>query len=312
MQLYVNSFQPSNKDIKTHQVLKSLHKNKDTSILKPDKGNGMVVLNRVDYIKGITDIINDRHKFKELSNDPTINREGKLQRFLRELKKKGKIDKDIYNSIYPSGSQPAVIYGLPKIHKIKSPNEVPPFRPIVSSINTYNYRLAEYLAIFCNPIYPALTLSLTLFPLSRSSTLSIFLTDLWFLLMLLVCLLTFLLKSPLILQSLTSLRETLSEHFLRLNLSRCFQLLLLKLIFCLKVKCLTKSMVLLWALLSHLSWLTYSKGIMKKYGLTTIMVLLIFSIDDMLVIFFVFSTMRMMLNYFLTLLTHNIRISNSL
>ena len=105
----------------------------------------MVVLNRVDYIKGINDIINDRNKFKELSNDPTINRGSKLQRFLRELKKKGKIDKDTYNSIYPSGSQPALIYGLPKMYKIKSPNEVPPFRPIVSSINTYNYRLAKYL-----------------------------------------------------------------------------------------------------------------------------------------------------------------------
>ena len=122
-QLYVNKFQPSNKDIKTHKVLKSLHKNKDIIILKPDKGN----------------------KFKELSNDPTINREGKLQRFLKELKKKGKI----YKSIYPSGSQPALIHGLPKMHKIKSPNEVPPFRPIVSSMNTYNYCLAKYL---CNPL----------------------------------------------------------------------------------------------------------------------------------------------------------------
>ena len=38
----------------------------------------------------------------------------------------------------------------------------------------------------------------------------------------------------------------------------------------------------------------------------------IFSIDNMLMIFFVFLTMRMMLTYFLTLLTHNILISNSL
>ena len=32
--------------------------------------------------------------------DSTINREGKLQRFLRELKKKGKIDAEIYNNVY--------------------------------------------------------------------------------------------------------------------------------------------------------------------------------------------------------------------
>ena len=45
-QLYVNSFQPSNKDTKTHEVLKSLYKNKDIVTLKPDKGNGVVVLNK--------------------------------------------------------------------------------------------------------------------------------------------------------------------------------------------------------------------------------------------------------------------------
>ena len=54
--------------------------------VKPDKGNGVVVLNRADYLEGILNIINDKHKFKELDSDPTIIREGKLQRFHRELK----------------------------------------------------------------------------------------------------------------------------------------------------------------------------------------------------------------------------------
>ena len=38
------------------------------------------------------------NKFKELTNDPTICREGKLQRFLRNLKKNGKVDNDIYRT----------------------------------------------------------------------------------------------------------------------------------------------------------------------------------------------------------------------
>ena len=122
--LYANSFKPSNKYIETHNVLKRLRKNQDITILKPDKGNGVVILNKTDYIKGISDILNDSHKFKELTIDPTINREGKLQRFLRELKQKGKIDAEIYNNLYPSGSQPALIYGLPKMHKIKSSTEI--------------------------------------------------------------------------------------------------------------------------------------------------------------------------------------------
>ena len=150
---YVNSFKLSPKDIKTHKILKNLHKNNNIVILKPDKGNGVVVLNRADYIEGILNIVNDTYKFKELDNDPTVIREGKLQRFLRDLKKHGKIDKDIYSAIYPSGSQPARIYGLPKMHKIQPSNLVPPLRPIVSSVNTFNYQLAKYL---CNLLQPHL------------------------------------------------------------------------------------------------------------------------------------------------------------
>ena len=78
-----------------------------------------------------------------------------MERFLRELKKKGKIDKDIYNHIYPTGSQPARIYGLPKLHKVKSPDVVPPFRPIVSYVNTYNYQLAKYLCSLLQPHLPS-------------------------------------------------------------------------------------------------------------------------------------------------------------
>ena len=153
-QLYANSFKPSFKDIKTHKVLHNLRKNKDIVILKPDKGNGVVILNRTDYSKSIMDIIGDSHKFNELVSDPTISREGKLQRFLRDLKKKDKIDKDICSRIYPSGSQPARLYGLPKMHKVKTHNEIPPFRPIVSSVNRYNYQLSKYFNDLVQPLLP--------------------------------------------------------------------------------------------------------------------------------------------------------------
>ena len=59
--LYANSFKPLNKDIETPNVLKCLRKNQDITILKPDKGNGVVILNKADYIKGISDILNDSH-----------------------------------------------------------------------------------------------------------------------------------------------------------------------------------------------------------------------------------------------------------
>ena len=57
-------------------------------ILRPDKGNGVVIMNRNDYICGMNNI-NDRSTFKLLTEDPTSMHEGQLQRFLRKLKNEG-------------------------------------------------------------------------------------------------------------------------------------------------------------------------------------------------------------------------------
>ena len=80
-QSYAKSFRPSLKDIKTHKILSQLRRNSDIVILKPDKGNGVVRLNRKDYNKVLLDIVNDADKFKELDNYPTMSRERKLQCF---------------------------------------------------------------------------------------------------------------------------------------------------------------------------------------------------------------------------------------
>ena len=79
-------------------------------------------------------IINDFTKFKPVKENPTLLRESQLQRFLRKLKSNGHLDPKVYSKIYPSGSRPSRIYGLPFMHKPRGPNTLPPFRPIVSSI----------------------------------------------------------------------------------------------------------------------------------------------------------------------------------
>ena len=151
---YVSSHQPSAADLRKFRILKELRKNKDIVILKPDKGNGIVVMDRNAYEHGIFSIVSDTSKFKAIDNDPTLQREGKLQRFLRALKNKGHLGKNTYDSIYPVGSQPARFYGLHKMHKAQQPNSTPPFRPIVSSIGTYNYNLSKFLCNLLEPHVP--------------------------------------------------------------------------------------------------------------------------------------------------------------
>ena len=113
---YVNSYKPTKNSLKKYKVLKRLRESKDIVILRPDKGCVTLILDQEEYVKKVYPIINDASKFKKLSSDQTILREVHLQRFLRTLKNKGFFTDEICDKIYPSGSKPASIHCLTKIH----------------------------------------------------------------------------------------------------------------------------------------------------------------------------------------------------
>ena len=59
-----------------------------------------------------------------------------------------------YKFIYPSDSAPVKIYVYPKMHKLADSDSFPKFRPIVSSVGTYNCNLAQYLCNLLSPHLP--------------------------------------------------------------------------------------------------------------------------------------------------------------
>ena len=75
------------------------------------------ILDRTEYNQGILKIISNMSKFWCLKEDPTLLREGRRNWLYRKLKKSSHLDSDVYSSICPTGSQPARIYSLPKMHK---------------------------------------------------------------------------------------------------------------------------------------------------------------------------------------------------
>ena len=125
---YYSYYKPSVSTLKKHGILKRLRNNREIVILRPDKGNGVVIMSRKDYICGMNDIIDDRSKFKLLTKDPTSLGEGQLQRSLRKLKNEEFFNDDVCKSVYPTGSRQARMNGLPKSHKTF--DSVPAFRPI--------------------------------------------------------------------------------------------------------------------------------------------------------------------------------------
>ena len=131
-------------------ALNNLSKNRNIIIIRPDKGNGDVILNRSDYIEKDEALLADASKFSKLDIDtPEIcqRRENRLVRFLRDTLLKQKIiTEEVYRQLFPSGSVPGVLYGLPKVHKDNCPA-----RPILSAIDTLNYNLAKFLVPILQP-----------------------------------------------------------------------------------------------------------------------------------------------------------------
>ena len=120
--------------------------------MKPDKGNGVVILNRKLYNNTIEEIIPNTSRFEKLNEEPMLKREASLQRFLHKLKQKNFFNEIEYDKLYPSGSAPAHIYGTPKMHKFSSSNSFPKLRPIVSSKGTFNSNLARFLCDLLSPL----------------------------------------------------------------------------------------------------------------------------------------------------------------
>ena len=138
------------------EALKALLKDEDIVIQKSDKGNSVVILNKMDYTARMQELLSDTTKFRELriaegkDYNYIINQEKRIRKVINRLKKKGAMTSERYEELAPSGTQPSVLYGLGKIHK-PTVNNIPKLRPILSAINTPTYKLSQYLNMLLKP-----------------------------------------------------------------------------------------------------------------------------------------------------------------
>lgn len=130
-------------------ILKKLSTNEELVISRPDKGRGVVILNKVDYVHKMTDILNDESKFVISDEEPfrLLRRlEDRLNYKLRTLKESGFLDKNSYDDLFSSSAALPVLYGLCKVHKNNFP-----LRPVLAAYNAHNYKLAKFLNLLIQP-----------------------------------------------------------------------------------------------------------------------------------------------------------------
>ena len=136
------------RDSKKLKILKNLRET--CAILKPDKGNGVVIIDTADYHNSISELFSDKTKFKKLNEDPTHTRLNTLHSYLCKLREREEITDDEFKAMRPENAKIARAHGLPKIHK--NFERIPPFRPIIDTTGSTHYGVGKYITELLSPL----------------------------------------------------------------------------------------------------------------------------------------------------------------
>ena len=124
--------------------------NEKCLILKPDKDQGIALINKNDYYNSMERLFNDTIKFMLLQEDRTLRNLSTVQTYLNTLQKRNEITLEDKNLMRPKFARIGRAHGLPKIHK--DYQDIPPFRPIVDTTSTPHYGIEKYLSSLLNPL----------------------------------------------------------------------------------------------------------------------------------------------------------------
>ena len=128
------------------RALKSLKDDHEHVIMKADKGNCFVVMDKLDYDTKMEALLGDRVD-RPVDKSPFAKIEKDLNNRLLDLKRHNKIDDLIYRKLRSSDGSPPAIRGSIKYHKSGFP-----LQPIVSSIGSALYNTSKFLSDILSPI----------------------------------------------------------------------------------------------------------------------------------------------------------------
>ena len=128
------------------RAIKSLSNNKEIVVQRPDKGGGVVILDRQYYHDRLLNLISDPDKFSACSSDQSDNLKKEINIIAEQSKNS---NKHLYFKLRRVGNfADGHLYGLPKLHKNI---EAPPLRPIISMSGTVTHDIAQFLNNIIRP-----------------------------------------------------------------------------------------------------------------------------------------------------------------
>ncbi len=137
------------------QAINKLKRNQDIVLKKFDKGRGICIMSRKDYIEEGLRQLNDRKAYLRLEYDMTTHTATMVTELISDMFDANQIDKALADYLDPSTSyetKTPVFFMLPKVHKkVKEPGQVFVGRPVVSSCGAPLNRIAEFLDFYLLP-----------------------------------------------------------------------------------------------------------------------------------------------------------------
>lgn len=125
--------------------MKTLKEDKNLIIKNADKGGGVVLQNREDYLTEAMRILSDKNYYKTLKENPYTGYQQEYHNLISEAHKEGIITNKEKDFLTNKNPKMLIYYHLPKIHK--EPIN-PPGRPIISGIGSLTSSLSRYIDVF--------------------------------------------------------------------------------------------------------------------------------------------------------------------
>ncbi|XP_068756955.1 uncharacterized protein [Montipora capricornis] len=140
---------PSHKNLNADErkALQDLKKDETRILMKADKGNCFVVLDKSDYDSKMDSLLSDRTTYELVLKSPFKRIERELNKRLLVLKNHYKISESTYRKLHSTDAIPPAIRGSIKHHKQGNP-----VRPIVSSIGSALYNTSKFLTDILSPL----------------------------------------------------------------------------------------------------------------------------------------------------------------
>ncbi|XP_052261675.1 uncharacterized protein LOC127865763 [Dreissena polymorpha] len=113
------------------QAIKELLHDDDIVIRPADKGSGIVIMDREDYVKKMKCEMSDSETYVAVTDDKTRIVENKVKKVADTLYKKGSIDSDLKRYLTSGGGTSGKLQGNPKLHK--------PGMPLRTIVNDRNH-----------------------------------------------------------------------------------------------------------------------------------------------------------------------------